>query len=85
MFMANSLLHAVTANIAQLSPTAADTPANASSLFAVTDGDTASDAEIAAENAGAAAAEHEMLSQIIQGYSQDPWFQSASNTALLEL
>ena len=53
MFVANSILHAVTANIAQaaqVSLTAADTLANVSSLSAVTDENTAADAGIVTEN-----------------------------------
>lgn len=42
-------------------------------------------AEIEDENATAADSNNEILSQIIQGYSSDPWFDSASNTAQLEI
>ena len=42
-------------------------------------------AEIEDENATTADSNNEMLSQIIQGYSSDPWFDSASNTAQLEI
>ena len=45
----------------------------------------ATDVDIAAENAQAAAADNDMLSQIVEGYSVDPWFQSVRNTALLEV
>ena len=91
--MANSIVHAVTADLAQLSLTAAKTLADTSSPSAVTGADTATDAvpnaatdaDVAAENAQAAAADNEMLSQIIKGYSVDPWFQSVRNTALLEV
>ena len=42
-------------------------------------------ADAEADNAAAAEADNEMLSQIIQGYSTDPWFSSASNTAQLDI
>ena len=42
------------------------------------------DADIEVENAEAAATDNDMLSQIVQGYETDPWFASASNTALLD-
>ena len=38
-----------------------------------------------AENDEAAAADAEMLSQIVRGYETDPWFASASNTAILDI
>ena len=41
--------------------------------------------DAAAENAEALAADNEMLGQIIQGYSIDPWFASPANTALLDI
>lgn len=43
------------------------------------------DTDIPAENADAAEADNEMLSQIIEGYSKDPWFASAANTTLLDI
>ena len=55
-----------------------------SMLTAVTDGDTdTSSAE--AENAAAAEDEQTMLSDIIQGYTTDPWFADANHTAELDL
>ena len=42
---------------------------------------TVTDADIEAENAENAAADNDMLSQIIKGYETDSWFASASNTA----
>ena len=78
--------------MAQLLLTASDTPANTLSLSAVTDAYTATDADnnadadvdnaaitnadIATEKVEAADAHHEMQSQIIKGYSQDPWLQA---------
>lgn len=47
------------------------------SLCSVTDADTR------AENAEAAAADADMLSQIVHCYETDPWFATARNTALL--
>ncbi len=95
-FTANSIFLAVTADSAQHALlTAAAAMANTFSLSAVTDADrgaatdadrgAATDADIAAENAAAASADQEMLSQILQGYSQDPWFSSVRNTAALDL
>ena len=49
------------------------------SLCSVTDADTRAD------NDEAAAADAEMLSQIVRGYETDPWFASASNTAILDI
>ncbi|DBB03048.1 TPA: hypothetical protein ACH3X1_000026 [Trebouxia sp. C0004] len=37
-----------------------------------------------AENAAAADAEHVLLSDIIQGYTTDPWFADTTHTAELE-
>ncbi len=37
-----------------------------------------------AENAAAADAEHVLLSDIIQGYTTDPWFADKNHTAELE-
>ena len=87
-FTANSIFLAVTADSAQqFLLAAAAAMADTSSLSAVTDADrnAATDADIAAENAAAANADQEMLSQILQGYSQDPWFSSVRNTATLDL
>ena len=41
-------------------------------------------ADIDAENAAAAAADADLLSQLVQGYSADSWFASARNTADLD-
>ena len=49
------------------------------SLSSVTNADTE------AENTRAADADTEMLSQIIQGDTTDPWFASANNTAQLDI
>ena len=43
------------------------------------------EADIEAENATAAQADHDLLSQIIQGYTTDPWFAKGSNTAWLDV
>ena len=43
------------------------------------------DTDIPAENADAAEADNEMLSQIIEGYIKDPWFASAASTTLLDI
>ena len=42
-------------------------------------------ADVAAENAEAATADADMLSQLIRGYSADSWFASARNTATLDI
>ncbi len=80
--MANSIISGVTADMAQLLLAAANTHVQANTLSAVTDAHTATDADnhaathanIAAELAEAADAQHEMLSQIVKRYSQDRWF-----------
>ena len=73
-FSANTVyVTAVTADLAHLS------------LTAITDADMQVENDTEAENAEATDADSEMLSQIIQGYSKDPWFASANNTALLEI
>ena len=45
----------------------------------------ATNADTEAENTRAADADTEMLSQIIQGYTTDPWFASANNVAQLDI
>ena len=42
-------------------------------------------ADVAAENAAAATADADMLSQLIRGYSVDSWFASVRNTATLDI
>ena len=45
----------------------------------------AAEADVEAENAAAAKADQDLLSQIIQGYTTDPWFAKGSNTAWLDI
>ena len=57
---------------------------NAPQLAAVTHS-TAAEADIQAENAAVAQAHNDLLTQIMQGSSQDPWFEKTSNLAWLDL
>lgn len=69
------MLAAITADVAQLL-----LPAGIVAAVAV-----ASSADPAAENAAAELAEQDRLSQILQGYSADPWFAKESNRLMLEV
>ena len=74
-FSAGLVLAAITADVAQLL-----LPAVIVAAVAV-----ASSADPAAENAAAELAEQDRLSQILQGYSADPWFAKESNRLMLEV
>ena len=75
--------HHTTPQLAAVSHSTA-TQQTSSQLAAVTHS-TVADADIQAENAAAAQADNDLLTQIIPGYSQDPWFEKGSNTAWLDL
>ena len=79
-FVAHIVLAAVRL---QSSPMTATAQQTSPQLAAVTHS-TAADADIQAENAAAAQADNDLLTQIMQGYSLDPWFEKSSNTAWLD-
>lgn len=61
------------------------TPQLAAVRRSSTAGNKAANANIEAEDAAAAQADQDLLSQIIQGYTTDPWFEKGSNTAWLDV
>ena len=60
------------------------TAALAAPAAPVADSSAPAPAAVDTENAAAAAADQDMLSMIIQGYSDDPWFATASHTDSLD-
>ena len=83
-FLAMMVYNTVNADLKQAEGGVLNHTAVTSMLTAVTDGDAAT-SSAAAGNDEAADDEHIMLSDIIQGYTTDPWFADANHTAELEL
>ena len=80
-FIAGMVIAAVRLQSSHMTATAQ----HATPLLAAVINSATANADIQAQNAAAAEADADLLTQIMQGYTQDPWFERGSNTAWLDL